>query len=175
VTRRPPRGAIAFSATSPGTVRYYDDTISDLGYVKIDDCLAVTAVSREGTTIPLTYTKLYPYNELPATRLMLRADAVFNELMLFDTSTWYNYPFKGTGAGQVAITGTWGFCTSGTDRPAVVKEATLQLATLYFQRLSITVSDLLQAMGNPHKKAESAIMTLLSDAGLVNTDVVLFA
>src|SRR5690349_13273241 len=68
-TRSPLEGYEAFTASASET-RYFDDSVFD-GYVPIDDCLTVTAVTRDGVTISSSDYKLWPYNRGngPATRL----------------------------------------------------------------------------------------------------------
>jgi len=166
VTRKPPNGAIAYSATPSGVVRYYNDVLRDRGLVYIDDCLAITKVQRASTVLDATAYKAYPYNELPWTELYLNMSVMFIDNALFGANSWYGSPFFGEGAGAIAIEGTWGYCQANA-RPPVVKEATLQLATLYYQKKSVSISDLLGAIGNPSKKAEGEIMQMLYEANLV--------
>jgi len=166
VTRRPPNGTVAFSPSAAGVTRYYDDVLHDRGLVWIDDCLAITQVKRAGTVLAASSYKQYPYNELPSTALYLNAVAYFVDNILFGGSYWYGLPHRGVGAGAIEITGTWGYCQVAA-RPAVIKEATLQLAALYYQRKSVSISDLLGAVGNPSKKAEGEIMQMLYESKLV--------
>jgi hypothetical protein len=115
-TRLPPLGQVAFHLDRGlGVTRYFDDDFS--GVIKIDDALAISAVTRSGVTV--TYTT-DPPNETPITALVLDSG--------------------GSGHRTIAVTGTWGYCTTA-NRPAVVKEATLVQAAAMYQSIG---ADMLQ-------------------------------
>lgn len=129
---RPPRllldgtvvGTEAFSASAVETRLFTDD---GSGRVILDDCLTVTAVTRNGAVVsPLRYQLSYDgdANRLPYTELLFRADG---GLLGPITSFWYGYPYAGQGPQQIAVTGTWGYCPAAA-RPPCVATWTLDLA-----------------------------------------------
>jgi hypothetical protein len=154
-TRRPPEGKEAFSATSSET-RYFDDP--RLGTVAIDDALTVTAITRGGTTITSTYYQLRPYNpgNGPYTSIQFRSDATS-----ITNIEWYGYPHTYMGTRQIAVTGTWGYCTQA-NRPAVVKEATLTQAEKLYERFGISPAELLTAMRDPYKTLDPLVAAMLA-------------
>lgn len=135
-------GYEAFSESASET-RYFNDVLQEYGFVAIDDCLSVTQVSRGGTVLDPLYYQLSPYNNPNgmADRLETRGDSVFPFLALMTTSSWYHFPYRGVGAKQFAITGTWGFCTQAK-RPPVIREATLLIATRMYERANLSNADL---------------------------------
>jgi hypothetical protein len=147
-TRGHKLGYEAFSA-SASEVRYFDDDMS--GVIDIDDAVTVTAITRGGVVITLDYYKLYPYNRGngPATRIYLRSDSQFSDSLLVGGS-WYGYPNDGWGMAQIAVTGTWGYCTQA-NRPKVVKEAVLTQAEAMYEFMSLSPTDAGASQINPWK------------------------
>jgi hypothetical protein len=136
-------GAEAYSVSASAT-RYYDDDNS--GVIPIDDALTVTALTRGGTAIDTAYYKLYPYNpgNGPYTRIYLRGD-VNTPITL--GGTWYSYPQAGVGLGQIAVTGTWGYCAAA-NRPEAVKNAVLNLAAVMYKSQALTMEQVLNMVSN---------------------------
>ena len=165
VTRKPPPGKVAFTQTTE--TRYFDDDRRHTAYgiVEIDDLLSVTDVTRNGISAGDSTSgkyQLWPYN--PGTGPYTQLRWMLNAPVSASANSGLTY--RGVDPKAIAIAGTWGYCTTA-NRPPVVKEVTLQLATLYFQRLSISISDLIQAIGNPNMKELHAIMRMLDDAQLL--------
>ncbi len=160
-TRQPIEGYPAFSESS-SEVRYFDDDFGTSGSIEIDDAVSVASMTRGDTTISAGQFKTFPYNpgNGPITRLFLRGDSAFPFLAVITTSSWYNYPYRGAGVGQIAVTGTWGYCTAA-NRPFAVKEATLIMAGMFYQRRSLKRSDLIMAMRNPDTDDLKMVKSLL--------------
>lgn len=160
-------GYEAFSA-SASEQRLFNDDIQVSGIVEIDDALTVTALTRGSSTVGSTYYQLYPYNpgNGPYTRILMRMDLIWLLGAVISPSSWYGYPYPGVGAAQVAVTGTWGYCTAA-NRPAVVKEATLALAKQLFDEGAYTAKDMLQAVQNPTAWVDKRVYALLQRAGLI--------
>ena len=155
-TRRPPRGAQAFTSTAEDVTRYYNDDQS--GVIRIDDCLEIATLTRAGGEIEAANYYTYPYNELPITEIHLTTLAVTPLIAVGGVG--YHYPYKGIGVHQIAVTGTWGFCTDGT-RPYQVKEATLILAALLYRKPGIPLAEMLQAMRSPVNDDLKLVKSLL--------------
>jgi hypothetical protein len=136
--------------------------------IPIDDLLTVTQVTRGGTVVPSTEYQLYPLNRGngPATKIVFRGDSSFNELVVLTPSSWYGYPYKGMGVGQIAITGTWGYCTLA-NRPVVVKEATLMLAEVLVERIAFSTKARSEVMRDPIAAMNKDVMRVLQEAGLI--------
>lgn len=160
VTRRPPRGAIAFSATAAPETRYFDDTGS--GTVRIDDLLLTTPITivRGGTTLAATDYILRPYNELP------KGEIVIVEYAAPSDTTGYRLPYRRYGMRQIAVTATWGFCTLA-NRPVVVKEAVLVQAERMYERMGMKSRELATAIRDPWKSIDPFVMAMLTSSGLV--------
>jgi hypothetical protein len=141
------RGALdgyeAFSESASET-RYFDDDGS--GVVWLNDLLTISSITRGTATIAATYYKQMPLNRGngPTTHIALRSDALIN-FTPATNSLWYGYPYEGVGLGQIGVTGTWGYCTQA-NRPAVVKEATLQIANLMYKQSGLSMSDVLNIL-----------------------------
>lgn len=153
LTRGARAGYEAFSASTSETRLFDDDLLPSGGYITIDDAVTVTALSIGGTAVTSTYYKTWPYNtgQGPITRILIARDAPLTVTTASDR--WYRYPNPYAGAGQVAVTGTWGYCTNTTStRPAIVKEATLQMAILMYKQNGVGMSEVLQMLQtNPTK------------------------
>jgi hypothetical protein len=134
-------GYEAFSA-SEAEARLFDDDLS--GVVDIDDCLTISQVLRGATAITSPYYQKRPYNSLPVTQLVFRADTTFDPPYLGD-GTWYAYPIRGVGLGQFSITGTWGYCTAAT-RPPAITAATLELAIWAYGLAGLSLADQVVAL-----------------------------
>jgi hypothetical protein len=121
-------GTEAFTVTASAT-RLFDDRLRSGGVVEIDDCQSVTALTRGGQTVSSTYYKLYPYQKGtgPYTRLYLLSGTTVLPSIYALGGSGYDYPYRDVGVGQIAVTGTWGYCTAATAFPEI-KEATLRLA-----------------------------------------------
>jgi hypothetical protein len=162
-------GREAFSASVEATPRYFDDVMTEPGYVAIDDCLAVTTLTRSANVISSTNYKLWPYNApqnaQPFTHLYLGAFATI-PTDVFTGTGFYNYPMRGVGAGGYGIVGTWGYCTQG-NRPPVIKECTLKIAKQLYDEMAYTGEHMMQAVNNPSNWADKAVKRLLADARLI--------
>jgi hypothetical protein len=154
-TRRPPEGVLAFSLTAPGVTRLFDDDETDS--IAIDDCQAVTTVLRGGVAISSEQYVLWPYNEQPKTRILFRYPAT---RMTPRRGPWYGHPYANAGAGQLSLTGTWGFCAS-EDRPPIIKEATLMQAERLYERCGLDPEKLLMAMRNPYRSIDPLVLDVL--------------
>jgi hypothetical protein len=157
-TRMPPRGTEAFSATGTAeapVTRLFDDDLS--GIVRLDDCLQVISVTRNGQAVDPSYYQLWPYNELPRTQLYFRIDLILPTTL---AGGWYGYPYRDQGPGQIAVSGVWGFCAAA-DRPPIIKEATLMQAQSLYQRIGLNPSALLQALQNPSRALDPRVELLL--------------
>jgi hypothetical protein len=115
-TRGSLEGYEAFSASASET-RYFDDIISNNGAIDIDDAVTVTALTRGGVTIASTDYYTYPYNRGngPITQLRLLSSALVSNPVYQMLGRSYNFPYKGVGVKAMAVTGTWGYCTAGTE------------------------------------------------------------
>jgi hypothetical protein len=171
LTRHPPEGSEAFTATGTGVVRLYNDDLSESGIIEIDDCLAVTAITRGQSDVASPYYQLWPYNPGtgPYTRILMRADAIWPQIAVITPSSWYGYPYPGVGAGQIAVTGTWGYCTAG-NRPAVIKEVTLRIAKQLYDEGAYTAKDMMQAVQNPNNWVDKVVYQMLSRAQLIKAE-----
>ena len=141
-TRQPLEGKEAFSATTSET-RYFDDRLGDWPtIIYVDDVLTVTAVTRGGNAVTTEYWQLWPYNpgQGPYQAIQFRPDAPQPA-----NNVWYA---GGVGLRQLAITGTWGYCTA-VNRPATIKEMTLRLAVSGYETQNLSSEELLQALNNP--------------------------
>lgn len=168
VTRKPVRGYEAYSASASET-RIFDDPLTDS--IEIDDLVGAPTLVQRGTiTINPTYYKMWPYNpgDGPYTKIMLRLDVVINATAV-QTSLWYNHPFKKVGVGQIAVTGTWGYCLANK-RPAVVKEAVLTQAERMYERMGLKARDLANAVRDPWKKIDPLVLDMLDAAGLMKSE-----
>lgn len=156
-----PLGTRAFSATEAGVVRYFDDDLTQEGYIPIDDALLITRVERDDVEITSGYYKAWPYNPGagPWTRLYLRSDVTLPTLLV-TSGSWYNHPFDNVGLGKIEVTGTWGFCTDD-NRPPEIKEATLRLAHFYYKHPNISMSDLVAAMRDMSRDEWRAVSAML--------------
>ena len=156
------QGAEFFSATSAGVTRYFDDRLDHKGIAQIDEALAVTAVVRGTGTVTSTYYKLYPYNpgNGPYTGILFRSDGQLG-IEVYTGGSWYGYPYRYAGAGQLAITGTWGYCTEA-NRPDDVKEATLIQAVRMYERQNLKTSDIVQMMSNPYKGLDPLVEEMIA-------------
>lgn len=151
-------GYLAFSASASET-RYFDD-YND-GIVLIDDALTITAITRGGIALDSGKYKGWPYNRGngPWTRVYLRGDDLI-PLPAFIGGTWYDSPLKGVGAGQIGVTGTWGYCTKA-NRPEVVKEATLLQAEIMYEFSQLSPSEIAAAQINPWEVVAPRVAMLL--------------
>jgi hypothetical protein len=171
LTRRPPEGAEAFSASSAGVTRLFNDDMSENGIIEIDDCLSVTALTRGGQAVVSPYFQMWPYNpgNGPYTRILLRADQTFPLIAVLTPSTWYGFPYPNVGAAQIAVTGTWGYCTS-VNRPALIKEATLAIAKQLYDEGAYTAKDMMNAVQNPMSWVDKRVYQLLSRSMLIKAE-----
>ena len=133
-TRRPPEGREAFSESASET-RYFDDAYT-ARYVAIDDLLTVSAVVRGTDTITSDYYYLDPRGT-PHTRFYFQPNSY----------PGYSYPYLGIGLGQIAITGTWGYCTAA-NRPDQVGNAVLNLAAIMYKLQAVNLDQVLQMVSN---------------------------
>ena len=159
-TRGPVWGTRAF-AESASETRYFDDP--NTGVIRIDDAQEVTALTRAGTALTVTTDyNLYPYNKGtgPYTEIYLTGGAFSMSGGPYFSSSSYGYPYRGIGIRQIAVTGTWGFCTLANLPPAV-KEAVLRLAVIYHRMNGIKTVDWLNAVSNPMSQEWSAVKSLL--------------
>lgn len=155
---RYPRGGpgawpYAAFAESPVVTRHYPDPymVRAPEPVPIHDLLSVTEVTRGGTTLTDgTDYLLCPYSadELPKTELRLAVGAGSGP------SSALLAPVN------IAITGTWGFC-SADNRPPEIAEATLLQAVIFYQRYGLDVEALAQAVGDPLKAADKSVERML--------------
>jgi hypothetical protein len=106
---------------------------------------------RAGYAIASNVYKLYPWNpgKGPYTRLYFAADAASPQVLGIG-NTFYNYPYQGVGVGQIAITGTWGYCKA-VDRPSVVEEAVLRQAEKMYEMSLLSPAELAAMIVNPAK------------------------
>jgi hypothetical protein len=171
LTRRPPEGAEAFSPTAAGVVRSFDDNMAESGIIEIDDCLAVTQITRGQNVVTSTFYQLWPYNPGtgPYTRILLRADAIWPQIAVITPSSWYNYPYPGVGAAQIQVTGTWGYCQPA-NRPSVIKEATLAIAKQLYDEGAYTAKDMMQAVQNPMSWVDKRVYQMLSRSMLIRAE-----
>jgi hypothetical protein len=156
-TRNPPPGVEAFSVSASAT-RYYDDRLTTDGVIDIDDAQTVTALTRASQTVTSTYYTLYPYNKGlgPYTRILFLASGLtFPYLYQLATAGGlaYHYPYRNVGVKQIAVTGTWGYCSAATDFPEVV-EATLQIAIRMWEQQNYGVSGDRLAVWDPKDESD---------------------
>lgn len=172
VTRKPPRGKEAFSASEEET-RLFDDPLWPYGsywansngaVIEIDDLLEVTAITRASTALVATDYILRPYNQYPKTQL------VIVRYVTPTTTEGYVTPYPGLGTAQISITGVWGFCTDEDDRPPVVREAVLTQAERMYERMGLKARDLANAVRDPWKAIDPFVLAMLEVAGLCRAD-----
>jgi hypothetical protein len=174
VSRKPPRGAVAFSESTSSTRRYddvdggrfwYHGNILVLGggTFRIDDLLTATEVKRGGYVLAASDYILRPYNEYPKTEIIL------TEFRFPGDLTGYRTPMWGTGLAQFEVTGTWGYCAAA-DRPPVIKEAVLTQAERMYERMGLKARDLVNSVRDPWKKIDPFVLDMLESAQLVKSD-----
>lgn len=152
-------GYEAFAASSSET-RYFDDDLY-AGYVAIDDLLTISALTRDGVAVLAADYKLWPYNRGvpavgPAERIYLSRTGGVSA----GASMFYGSPWAHTGAGQYAVTGTWGYCTTANLPPCVV-EATLRQAQLWYESSQVGPTQLSQMLVNPYTSLRADIAAIL--------------
>ena len=160
-TMRNVRGTELFTETAAGVVRYFDDDLSANGAVSIDDALTITAVTRAGTTIASTDYVLWPYNPGigPYTKILFQASLTAVPLLVLNTSA-YGYPYPRQGHQQIAVTGTWGYCTQA-NRPPEIKEATLIQAIRMYERQNLPATDVAQMVANPWRQLDPLVAEIM--------------
>jgi hypothetical protein len=160
-TRKPLEGYEAFSE-SASEVRYFDDILSEGGYIPIHDAVSVTAITRDGTPLDSTHWKLWPYNRGngPATQIYFNWSASF-PIDLFTGGGYYNFPFIGVGLGTVAVTGTWGYCAA-TTRPREIREALVLQAAAMYRKVHTPTDKVAQALRDPFKYLTAEVELLIA-------------
>lgn len=159
LTRGYKPGYEAFSASSSET-RYFDDVLNEVIH-PIDDLLTVSAVTRNGVTVVTSDYQLHPYN-----RANRAANAIEFSIYNISTGGTAGFYHSGVGYAQIAITGTWGYCTQA-NRPPAVKEAALKIAKQLYDEGAYTAKDMMQAVTNPANWVDRAVKNLLQRAGLM--------
>lgn len=143
-------GTEAFTESASAT-RYFDDQVRPDGVIEIDDLLSITSLTRAGSVISAANYQLDPYHmaaskQEPWTRIILLPGAT--GYFISDLYTLGSRYYGGVGIAQIAIVGTWGYCTVAL-RPPEIKEATIRQALRMYEYQNLGKQDIGAMLVNP--------------------------
>ena len=165
-TGRNVRGTPLFAATT-STTKYYDynalaynPSVDPIARLYIPDAVTITAVVVGGSS---TLTANTDYFQMPYAQE--RGNAPIEWLEFATALATYplaiQYPWGNVGKRQIAITGTWGYCTLA-NRPPEIKEATLIQAVRMYERQNLKTSDIVLMVQNPWKHLDPLVEEMIS-------------